>query len=327
MYTGMRSLSKVFFIIIFLFGILFVSNGLSQEKFPNRPITMIGWSSAGPTFTFSTILCKFAEKEFGQPVIYEVKPGAAGGIATSYVAKSKPDGYTLGMNTTGTFTIVPQIRKVRYNPVTDIVDIIAVAKYNFGLAVRADAPWNNYEELIKYAKKNPGKFTYACAGVGVTQHIVMERIAKRLEIKWTHVPFKSGGESVAACLGGHTDAVAQGSPDIVPHIKAGKLKLLLVLDGKRWPDVPNVPQILEKGFDFSGWSYLSYYAPTGLPEFIRQKLHDVFKKGMEDPVFIKMADQYNFERVYMSGEEYGKQWRAQYEEMGKVIKGLGIAEE
>ena len=219
---------------------LLVGDGRSQELFPNRPITVVSPWGPGMSDTITRVVCKAAEKELGQPIIVENKPGAGGTIGVSYALKAKPDGYTLGLPMTSAYIIQPQMRQLSYNPLTDAVDITTIFRYNFGLAVRTDAPWKNFEELIAYARNNPGKFTYACAGVGVGQHICMERVAMQEKIKWTQVPFKSGVEAVAACLGGHTDAVVQGSVDEIPHIKAGKLKLLLTLDDKRWPGFPAV---------------------------------------------------------------------------------------
>lgn len=322
----MKKLLKLFGVGVLLTAILGVDFASAQESYPNRPITMVVWSTAGMGDTVTRILCKNVEKELGQPVVIETKPGAAGAIGINHVVRSKPDGYTLGMAVTSNYVINPHIRKIPYDTLTAITDILTVVKYNFGLAVKADAPWNTFEDVIAYAKKNPDKFTYACAGVGVTQHICMERIAMKEGIKWTIVPFKSGGESVMACLGGHTDAVVQGSIDVLPHIKAGKLKMLLSLDGSRWPDVPNVPQILEKGYNFTAMSYISYMAPKGIPEPIRQKLEDVFKKAMEDPSFTEVMKQFNVQSTFMSGKEYSALWRSQYDEMGKVVKVLGLVE-
>ncbi len=163
--------------------------------------------------------------------------------------------------------------------------------------------------------------------MGVTQHICMERIAMKEGIKWTMVPFKSGGESVMACLGGHTDAIVQGSIDELPHIKAGKLKLLLVLNDSRWPDSQSTPHILEKGYDFYALSYISFYGPKGLPEPIRQKLEDAFKKAMRRPSFTDVMKQFQVESAYLSGKEYSAHWRSRYEEMGRVIKAIGLVEQ
>lgn len=322
----MRILSKIFLIGIFLMTSLFTSNGLSQEPYPNRPITVVFWTQAGLADTVRRVLCKIAEKELGQPIIFEYKTGASGVIAINHVVKSKPDGYTLGGTVTSTYLVVPHIRKLPYNIFTDITEIITICKYNFGLCVKADAPWNTFEDVIAYAKKNPGKFTYTCAGVGLTQHLAMEQIAMREGIKWTLVPFKSVGECIMSVLGGHADAVVQGSVDVVPHIQEGKLKMLLALNDSRWPDIPNVPHILEKGYNFYALSYISFYGPKGLQEPIRQKLEGVFRKSMKDPSYIELLKKFTLEGSDMGGKEYTALWRSKYEETGKVVKALGLEE-
>ena len=326
MCTTKKMLIKISLIMILIITAFLVRNSLSQESFPNRPITVVVPFGPGMSDTIGRIICRIAEKELGQPIIVENKPGAGGLIGANYVFKSKADGYTLGIPMTSVYIIFPHTRTVPYNPLTDAIDIATLYKYNFGLAVRSDAPWSTYEDVIAYARKNPGKFTYACAGVATTQDICMSRIGMKEEIKWTVVPFKSGAEAVAACLGGHTDAVVQGSIDEVPHIKGGKLKLLLTLDDKRWPEFRDVPNILEKGYNFFAFSWGVLSAPKGVPETIIKKLEDVFNKSKRDPSYIEALDKFKVEVGDLSGKEYSDLWRSKYDEMGKVLKALGLVE-
>lgn len=319
-------LTRVPAICILLLAVVGVGSAFPSEIYPSRPITMIcGWGAGGMMDLSIRALCKASEKELGQPIIVENKAGAAGVIAKTYVAKAKPDGYTAGVTVTSTYIMQPHIRKTSYDPLSDITDIMTYARYVTGFAVRSDAPWNSIEDVIAYAKKNPGKFTYAHGGVGTTQHITMEWIAIKQGIKWTQVPFKSGPEAVAAALGGHTDGVTQGPADVLPHIKAGKLKMLLALNEARWPELPNVPTVLEK-FQFSILSYLGIYGPKGLPEPIRQKLENVFKNAMKDSSFIETLRQFQVEEAYLSGKDYSAKWRSQYQEMGKLLNTLGLVE-
>ncbi len=320
-----RSLSKVFFVTLFIPFImcLVVKDGLSAEQYPTKPVTVVVTWGPGMSDTISRSICKAAEKYLGQPIIVVNKPGAAGTIGMNYIAKAKPDGYTLGVPVSSAYVIHPHRRKVAYNAFTDIIDIATIFKYNFALAVRADAPWNTFEEVVEYARKNPYRFTYGGAGVGVPQHITMEQIAMKEGVKFTYVPFQTGPKATAACLGGHTSAVAQGSVNLLPHLEAGKLKLLLTLDDRRWPAFPNVPNILEK-YDFCGFSYMSLVAPKGVSESIIKKLQDVFSKAKKDPSFIAVLKKYQVEPGDLSGEEYSKLWRSRYDEMGKIIKALGL---
>ena len=325
MCKGVRDLAMVSIMVIFLITALLVGNGLSQEKFPSRPVTIVIQSGAGMADTLTRIIAKPVEKELGQPMIIENKPGPQP-IGMNYILKSKPDGYTLGGCVSSVFVIASHIREVPYNILTDSIDIATYYKYNLSLAVRGDAPWNTLEDVLAYAKNNPGKFTYATGGVGVPQHICLERIAMKKGIKWTAVPFKSPAESVVACLGGHTDATTQSSVDLLPHLKAGKLKLLVVLTDTRWPAYPNVPTVLECGFDFSAFSYGSINAPKGVPEPTIKRLEDAFNKAKKDPTFLEALKKFGVEESPMAGKEYTAFWKAQYEEMGKMVRALGLSE-
>ena len=328
MYTPMRNFLKVLFILIFLITALFVRNGLSQEIYPNKPITMVVAFGPGTIDTMTRTISKIAEKELGQPIIILNKIGAVSTIGVNYVLRSKPDGYTLGAVATTYFTLTSHMQKAPFNVLTDVTDIFPFFKYNQVLCVRADAPWNTYEDLIAYAKKNPGKFTYASPGTGYIQHITMERIAKKEGIKWVPISFKSSGESIAACIGAHTDGVALSFFETSAHIKAGKLKLLLVLTDSRLKEFPNVPTILEKGYDFDATSYVAVYGPAGIPESIRQRLEDVFKNATTDPSFTKILDQYQLGLPsFRTGKEYSIFWRSKYDDMGRVVKDLGLAAE
>jgi len=327
MFPTMRSFFKVSFIGVLLIICLFANEGISQESYPNRPITMVCTYSAGGFIdNFSRFLSGIAEKELGQPIINTNRPGAMGTIGAAYVVNSKPDGYTIGVTSTSAYIVAPHMRKLPYNTFTDIVDITTYTSMDTGLVVRAEAPWNTYEDFLAYARKNPGKIKYACSGVGTIPHITMERIAMKEGVKWTLIPYKAAGEAVLSTLGGHTDAVVQGPPDELPHIQAGKLKMLLALNNSRWPELPNVPHILEKGYDFSAWAIFTIFGPKGLPEPIRQKLEDVFNRAKKHPSYVEFSKKFGARESPMGGKEHSKLWKSQYEEMGKVIKALRLEE-
>lgn len=314
----------VIFIIISLVLCSFPENGLPQESYPTKPITVVIRSGAGGMAdTMTRLICKVAEKELGQPIVCENRTGAGGVVGTSYVLKSKPDGYTLGASTTAPYINSPHMERVPYNPLTDVTDILVYFKYTHAFCVKTDSPWKTFEEVIDYARKNPGKFTYGAAGVGVTQHIVMERIAMKEGIKWSLVPFKSGTEPVVACLGGHINAVAQGPADVFQHIEAGKLRLLLALNDNRWAIASKIPTVQEK-YGFYGLSLQSIFAPKGIPDPIKEKLHNAFRKAMNDSSYIEAAKSLNVDIFYMSGKDYENLWKSQYDEMGRIIRDLGL---
>jgi tripartite-type tricarboxylate transporter receptor subunit TctC len=298
---------------------------VAQQSFPTKPITLVIESGAGGMADVMTrAVAKIAEKDLGQPIVCENRPGGAMTIAKHNVLKAKPDGYTLGVATTATNINIPHMRELPYDVFQDQRDIAVYFKYTHALAVKADAPWKTFEEVVEYARRNPGKFTYATAGVGVTQHITMERIAMKEGIKVSMVPFKSGSEAALAALGGHTMAVAQGPADLVPHVQSGKLRLLLALNDNRWSVAPAVPTVQEK-YGFFGINYQTIFGPKGIPEPIARRLESAFKKAVQDPSYLELAKSLQVDTYYMSGNDYDKFWKSQYDEMGRVIKTLGLA--
>jgi tripartite-type tricarboxylate transporter receptor subunit TctC len=319
--------STLLLMLIVLATAFWATESSSSETYPNRPITVVLGTAPGSMMdNLTRVISKAAEKELGQPVIVENRAGAGGVIAKTYVLKSKPDGYTLGSTVTNTYIVQPQMRKVPYDPFRDLVDIMTFAEYNDGIAVKADAPWNSFEDVVAYAKANPGKFTYGHPGYGMMPHITMEHIAMKEGIKWQQVPFKNGPEAVNATLGGHVNAAVAGSSDLIPQVQAGKLKLLVIISGSRWSAVPKVPTIVDKGHDFYLLSYVGIYGPKGLPEPIRQKLETAFKNAMKDRTFQDMLKQYTIDEAYMSGKEYSEKWKALYAPMGKTLNALGLVE-
>jgi tripartite-type tricarboxylate transporter receptor subunit TctC len=318
---------KLSLVVMILITALWARESLAADTYPNQPITIVcGWAPGSMHDTLIRVLSKAAEKELGQPIVNENKPGAGGVIAKAYVVKAKPDGYTLGTTVTATYIVQPQIRKVPYDPFKDVVDIMTYAEYNNGIVVRADAPWNTWEDIIAYAKANPGKFTYGHPGFGMMPHITMEHIAMKEGIKWQQVPFKNGPEAVNACLGGHIDSATAGSSDLIPQVKSGKMKMLIIISGNRWAATPTVPTIVDKGHDFYLLSYMGVYGPKGLPEPVRQKVDKAFKNAMKDRTFQDMLKQYTIEEAYMTGSEYAEKWKKLYAPMGKLVNQLGLVE-
>jgi tripartite-type tricarboxylate transporter receptor subunit TctC len=323
--TYLKRISVGFFVAVLQFNFTCLSESAAQEPFPTRPITILRPSTpGGQADVMLRIISKAAEKELGQPILVENKPGGGGIVAMTSVTRAKPDGYTLMDGSTSLFINVPHMQTVSFDVVTDFTQIIVDYKYTHGLAVRADSPFKTFEDITAFARKNPGKFSYGSSpGIGTTQHIVMERIAIKEGIRWTMVPFKSGAESTIACLGGHLDSVAQGPGDLVQYIKAGKLRLILQLNDQRWDVAPDVPTVFEK-YGFYGLAFHSIFGPKGLPDRIVNILHDAFKKAATDKSFIDACNTSAIDIKYMNGKDYDKAWKPEYEVMGKILNSMGL---
>jgi tripartite-type tricarboxylate transporter receptor subunit TctC len=188
-------------------------------------------------------------RELRQPVVVDNRPGAAGTLAASVVAKAKPDGYTL-VQVTNTVVRQPFITTTSYDPIKDLTYVIGVTTFDFGLVVNASAPWKTFQDFTAYAKQNPNKVSYASIGVGSVPHQVMTRIGDKLGISWSHVPYKGSAPAHTDLQGGHIQALSD-TTGWTPLVEAGKLRLLAVYGDQRLKKFPNVPTLKELGLDIS----------------------------------------------------------------------------
>jgi len=322
--TKKKCTLKTFSAFLFLFSFL-ISFPAQAQTFPDRPIEFIVLFAAGGSTDISVrTICEMASKELGQPFVVLNKPGGGGSIAIGALAKSAPDGYTVGSLSSGAMEIQPHLIKVPYDPIKDIVPIMQYGEYPQGLAVKADAPFNTFKDLIEYARQNPGKVTYGTTGVGGTQHIMMERIATAAGIKWSHVPFKGGTPAITALLGGHITATTVA--EFVPQVKSGTAKILAVFGTKRLSDFPNVPTLLEIGYNIYMVNYLAIGAPAGTPKDRLDKLGKAFKNAMSNSLFVEMMKKWSIESIYKPGDEVAKIIQEGYKVHGEIIKQLGLKE-
>ena len=303
----------------------FVSPAFSDE-FPSRPITLIVQFAPGTsTDIIARKLAEEVSKTLGQPIVVVNKAGGGGTVGVAEMLRSQPDGYTIGCVNMPVLAIMPHMKEVPYDPLKDISHICVVQPYEYGLYVKADAPWNNIQELLDSMKKHPGEYIFSSPGVGTTNHLIMARIAKQQNIKLKHVPYKGDGELIPAMLGGHVHA-AIGSPSaIVPQVKAGKLKLLVVTSKDRWSYLPEVPTLLESGFKYYQSSYFSLAAPANTPEPVRNKLEEAFRKALQDPTIKEEAKTKLYANLsYSSGKEYAAFIKEQYEFYKTFLKEEGL---
>ena len=322
---------KMVFWIIAILGMVYFLHELpgtvlAQEKYPTKPINfLIGYPAGGTTDVCARPLVAAASKILGQPIVVVNKPGGASAVAVATLKNEKPDGYTIGILPSGA-VLSQHMRKVPYDSANDFTPIMQYAIYLYGLVVRPDSPWKTFPEFIDYAKANPGKIRYSTAGPGTPQHLVMERLAVKEKIKWTHIPFEGGAPAVSALLGGHVEACSQ-TTEWKPHVEAGRLKLLTVYGEKRMIDFPNVPTLLELGFGISAPSLISIIGPKALSPQVVEALHGAFKKAMDDPDFIKVGRQMDQPSFYRGPQDLAKHLVIMNEEVGTLIRSLGLRQE
>ena len=292
--------------------------------FPTRPIRLlVGFPAGGPTDITMRVIAENAGKILGQPVIIENKPGAGGTIPASTVVTSQPDGYTVGQSPLGIFRM-PYTQKMTWDPLKDLAYVINLTGYTFGLTVPTASPFKTWPEFVAYAKANPGKITYGSAGGNLTSpHLTMERIAEAAGIQLTHVPYKGSADLAQALLGGHVMAAADSSA-FVPYVEGGKARLLNVWSEKRMARFPDVPTLRDLGINIVQTSPYGLVAPKGTPPDVVKKLHDAFKKALEEKSSVEALAKYDMLPAYMSTEQYTAYAQTLSKQEGEIIKKLGL---
>jgi tripartite-type tricarboxylate transporter receptor subunit TctC len=297
------------------------------QNYPTKPIHMIITFPPGGSVDPSTrALVEGAKKFLDQPIIIENRAGGGGTVGLAEAVNEKPDGYHVVSFVISSYTRIPHLRPVPYK-LGDIVPIMQFAQVPSGVAVQADSPWKTFKELVDYARKNPKKVTYSTMGANTPQEISMQLIARKEGISWIHVPYKGTAPAIAALLGRNVDFTCV-STDFIPHVKAGTLRVLAILDQQRLDDFPEIPTFRELGYDFLN-EYITDVgffvgAPKGTPPFALEKLDDVLHKGMEDPMFVQTLKNMQLRPFYRGHKELPAYLKRMYDDFGKVVKELNL---
>src|SRR5512140_298816 len=294
------------------------------QQFPVKPITLIcPWPAGGASDLVMRAFAESVGRQLGQTVVIENRPGASGTLGAGALVNARPDGYTLTQLPISVFRL-PLMQKTPFDPLKDITYIINVTGYTFGLVVRADAPWKDLNEFVAYAKANPEKITYGTPGTGTTPHLAVEQFSLAAGIKLTHVPFKGFAEGAQSLLGGHIMAHSD-STGWAPHVDAGKMRLLATYGSKRTKRWPQVPTLLDAGYNTVSDSPFGFGGPKGMDPKVVKILHDAFHKAMDDPKVVAMLEKFDQPVIYMSGEDYTKYAKKTIEEEKPLIERLGMS--
>ncbi|HEU4351090.1 MAG TPA: tripartite tricarboxylate transporter substrate binding protein [Burkholderiales bacterium] len=311
--------------ILALAGGLLLAAAAQAQQFPTKPVTLIvPWPAGGSTDIYFRKLGQITARHLGQPLVIENRPGGSGMNGPATMAKTaKPDGYTISQLAITAFR-VPHMQKVDWDPIADFTYIIGLAGYTFGIVVKADSPFKTFQDLLAYARANPGKLSYATPGTGTSLHLAMEEIAAKAGVEFLHVPFKGYGDGAIALMGGHV-MVQVDSTGWAKQVDAGAQRLLATLGDKRtrW----NAPTVKELGVDTVSNSPFGLVGPKGMVRDVVKVLHDAFKKSLDDPEYIKMLTQLDQPAWYMSSDDYAR-WavdmlkaeRATIERVGLLAK-------
>lgn len=297
--------------------------GALAQEYPSRPITLIvPFPAGGPTDLALRALAESASKHLGQPIVVENKGGGAGTVGpATMAATAKPDGYTISQMPVTVYRL-PLMQQTTWKP-EDFTYIIHLTGYVFAHLAGTGTPFHTWKDVVEYAKANPGKVTYGSSGTGGSPHLGTEQVAEKDGIKLTHVPFKGAAELHAALAGGHV-MVAAGGASTKQLVDAGKARWLNVWTAKRQKSFPEVPTLQELGYPFVIDSPFGIAGPKGMDPKIVAKIHDAFKKAIEDPAVIATLERFEMVPNYKNSADYKKAVDDQIELERGLLERIGL---
>jgi len=296
------------------------------DSYPDRLITLISaYPPGGVTDTSGRIAGEIISEKLGQPTVLENKPGASGMIGKQYVARAKPDGYTLSSSGLGG-AVIPAVtmKGLPLDIIKSFAPVAGVAGFANVLVVGPNFPGSTVQDLVAYAKKK-GTVAAGTNGIGTSAHLTSELFALKTGIKFDHVPYKGGAEAQIGISNGDLDFGFANMTSAIPMIKAGKLKALAVTGAARSDQLPGVPTMVEAGFpDFVVTSWLGVYAPAGTPSAIVKKLGDAVSAGMKEQKYIAKAKAAGLDPMPMNADEFAAFNEAELRRWGEIARQANI---
>ena len=298
---------------------------MGQSTYPTRPVRLVvPFPAGGTTDIIARATAQKLSEAWGQQVIVDNRPGAAGNIGSELVAKAAPDGYTLLMGTVGTHAINPSLyAKMPYDHVKEFAPVILVAGVPNVLVVNPDLPIKSVPELIAYAKANPGKLNFASSGSGTSIHLSGELFKAMTGVQMTHVPYKGSAPALTDLIGGQVQLMFDNLPSSLAFIKAGKLRALAVTSASRAPALPDVPTVADTvpGFEASSW--FGVLAPAGTPPEIIARINGEVTKWLATP---EAKEKLTAQGANVAGgtpQDFAKHIQAETAKWAKVVKESG----
>ena len=295
------------------------------EDYPARPITFVcPWPAGGTADQSMRAICQIAAKTLGQSIAVENRAGAAGMIGAQYLATARPDGYVIGQIPISV-TRFSQIGTLKADPRKDFTYLARTNGQTFGIAVLPDSKFKTLKDMVAYAKANPGKVTYAHAGVGGATHVGMEEFAMAAGIQLNAIAYKGGSQALQDVLAGQVDLLADSS-SWAPHVEAGKLRLLATWGEQRTPRFKETPTLKELGYHVVVDAPNGIGAPKGLPPAIEKKLREAFRAAVASNEFKAVAARIDAPVMYLDGPDYKKYVSTVYNQETQLIQRLKLKE-
>jgi tripartite-type tricarboxylate transporter receptor subunit TctC len=307
-----------------------VGAAAQAQPYPDRPVTMIvPFPPGGIADITGRPLAVSMSKVLGQQVVVENKAGAGGAVGHAFVAKAKPDGYTI-MTALSSIVVIPEADRVNGRPSTyqmsDFTPIALVSADPTILLVPSNAPWKSLKELMDDARSRPGKISYSSSGVYGTIHTCFEMLAQAANVKLLHVPYKGGGPSMTALIAGEVNLTAQSPGVSNPHIRSGKVRVLGSWAAARTPALPDVPTMKEQGYDVEFYIWAGVFAPAGLPADVRDRITLAVRQAVQEPDFQKAMANVNTPINHREGRDFEAFMNADAKRLAEVVQKMGKTE-
>jgi tripartite-type tricarboxylate transporter receptor subunit TctC len=297
------------------------------QDYPTRNVTLVvPFAAGGSTDILARVVAAHLQQALGQPVVIENRTGASGNLGTATVARAAPDGYTFLFNTMSVHTMNHALfANMPFDGVKDFSPIAMLAYVTNTMVIHPSVPAKTVKEFIDYAKANPGKIAYASAGPGSTNHLCAALFEKMTGVQMVHVPYRGGAPAVADTVSGQTQLFFTAGTQSLPHVNAGKLRLLAVTESRRSSLLPDVPTVAETipGYEMAVW--YGAFGPAGMPPEIVNKLNAEIGRILFLPDVKKRMDDIAVEVAKMTPAELGVLTRGDAKKWGKLIKELNIS--
>lgn len=322
----MLNLKKRFFLALCL-GSMVSGVATAADNFPDRPVRIVvPYTPGGFNDTLARVVGERVSKIWNQAVVVDNRPGGNTTIGNSFVAKSPPDGYNI-LITPLPFAALPGLygSQLPYDALKDLTPLVWAGSTQNVLTVRNDLPVSNVKELLDYAKKNPGKLNYGSTGSGSSNHLSMELLMRMTDTKMTHIPYKGSAPAVMAIMGGEIDVFFDNIPNVLPHLKAGKMKAIAVTGTERSVLFPAIPTIAESGvpgYEVNVW--FGMQLPAGTPKTLVDSMNRDIVRVLKDPDVLKRFRDQGVEVTASSPAAFGQLIQSEIVKWTQVIKDANI---
>jgi tripartite-type tricarboxylate transporter receptor subunit TctC len=316
-------------LLLAIMSVLAIACGALAEEgtYPKRPITMIvTFAAGGSSDVLARAVAEAMSHELGQQMVVDNRPGAGGQIGAEVVAHAAPDGYTILFGTNGTLGIGPALYEhLHYDPARDLAPVGILHKLPLLLIINPSIPAKNLQELIAYAQKNPGKLSFASAGVGSVSHLAGELFMEEAKINILHVPYKGGGAAVPDLISGRVSMMLETIPNALPLARSGQMRAIAVTTKERSAAAPDIPTLAESGlpnFDVSAWTGL--FVPGGTPAAVIDRLNAGTRAIANDSHYVDLVHKMGTNIATSSPQEFGAFVQDDVARWTKVITHAGI---